>query len=91
MKALGTAEVLQMIDIPRSKLYYLEQKGYISPRKKVIGEKAYRFYSAHDVEKIGLIWTHLRRGLRYRVAYQMATEELRDSVRISVKVGGGKP
>ena len=78
MRVLGTAEVLQQVDTPRNKLYYLEQKGYVSPRKKVVGEKAYRFYSARDVEKISVIWGHLKRGLRYRIAYQMATEDLRN-------------
>lgn len=82
MRTLGTGEVLQMIDIPRSRLYYLEQKGYISPQKKVIGEKAYRFYTQRDVKKIELIWVHLKRGMRYRVAYQMATEELQNSQQI---------
>ena len=90
MRALGTAEVLQMIDIPRSKLYYLEQKGYVSPRKKVIGEKAYRFYSVQDVEKIGLIWVHLKRGLRYRVAYQMATEKLVNAHQSNKRRAGGR-
>ena len=79
MQALATSEVLQMVDIPRNKLYYLEQKGYVTPRKKAIGEKTYRFYSEQDVEKIGLIWVHLKQGMRYRIAYQKATEQLRSA------------
>ena len=90
MRDLGTSEVLQMIDIPRHKLYYLEQKGYVTPRKKVIGEKAYRFYSTRDVEKIGLIWVHLKHGLRYRIAYEMATENLVGAHQSNGPRGGGK-
>lgn len=82
---INTAELLQAIDIPRSKLYYLEQKGYISPQKKVVGEKEYRFYSPEDVLKVGLIWEHLKRGLRYRVAYQLTLDELRNP---TLKFGG---
>lgn len=77
-----------MVDIPRSKLYYLEQKGYVSPRKKVVGEKTYRYYSRQDVEKIGLIWSHLKRGMRYRVAYQMATDVLKGPQRSNSRARG---
>ena len=88
---ISTAELLQTIDIPRNKLYYLEQKGYISPQKKVVGEKEYRLYSAEDAQKISLIWRHLKRGLRYRVAYQLALEELRNpTLRFEDGLRGGK-
>ncbi len=88
---ISTSELLQTIDIPRNKLYYLEQKGYISPQKKVVGEKEYRLYSPEDARKIGLIWQHLKRGLRYRVAYQLAMEEFRNpTLRFDETSRGGK-
>jgi len=31
----STTEILEKIDIPRQRLYYLEQKGYIRPKKKL--------------------------------------------------------
>lgn len=81
MRALATSEVLQKVDIPRSTLYYLEQKGYVTPRKMVIGEKAYRFYSENDVRKIRKIWVYLKQGMRYSIAYQKATAQLRNNSR----------
>jgi DNA-binding transcriptional MerR regulator len=77
MRSLATSEVLRKVDIPRSTLYYLEQKGYVSPRKMVIGEKSFRFYSPEDVRKIGLIWVYLKQGMRYSIAYQKANEQMR--------------
>ncbi len=48
---IRTPELLAKIDIPRQKLYYLEQKGYIRPAKTVIGEKEFREYSEDDVKR----------------------------------------
>jgi DNA-binding transcriptional MerR regulator len=73
---MTTAELLKNIDIPLSKLYYLEQKGYIKPRKRLVGEKEFRIYSEEDVLKIRLIWKHLKNGFRYRIAYERAVSEL---------------
>jgi len=74
-----TTEVLKEIDIPRQRLYYLEQKGYIKPRKTLRGEKEFRKYSDKDVRKIEIIWKYLKSGFRYRVAYEKAMEELKNS------------
>ncbi|MBI5971095.1 MAG: hypothetical protein HY884_08080 [Deltaproteobacteria bacterium] len=64
------------IDIPRQKLYYLEQKGYIKPHKTVIGDKEFREYSDEDVKKIELIWKHLKKGFKYKIAFANAMDEL---------------
>lgn len=64
------------IDIPRQKLYYLEQKGFIKPSKTVIGDKAFREYSDEDVKKVEYIWKYLKKGFKYRIAYEKAMEEL---------------
>ena len=74
---MTTAELLQEVDIPRQRLYYLEQKGFIQPVKKRIGEKQFREYSREDLDKVRAIWRHLQQGLRYRVAYERALEDLR--------------
>ena len=73
---MTTAEVLKRVAIPRSKLYYLEQKGYIRPRRRPMGELEAREYSEQDVQMIEVIWKYLKQGFRYRVAYSKACEQL---------------
>ena len=73
---IKTPELLKIIDIPRQKLYYLEQKGYIKPQKITIGEKSFREYSDEDVKRIECIWKYLKKGFKYRVAHEKAQEEL---------------
>lgn len=73
---IRTPELLAKIDIPRQKLYYLEQKGFIKPQKTVIGEKEFREYSEEDVKKVEFIWKYLKRGFKYKIAYEKAMEEL---------------
>lgn len=73
---IRTPELLAMIDIPRQKLYYLEQKGFIKPGKTLIGEKEFREYSEEDVKKVEYIWKYLKKGFKYKVAYQKAVEEM---------------
>lgn len=73
---MRTQELLAKIDIPRQKLYYLEQKGFISPKKTVIGEKEFREYSEEDLKKIEHIWKYLKKGFKYKVAYAKAMEEI---------------
>lgn len=74
--AISTQELLSKIDIPRQKLYYLEQKGFITPKKRQIGEKEFREYSGEDLLKVEHIWKYLKKGFKYRVAYEKAIEEL---------------
>lgn len=74
---MKTAEVLKKIDIPRHKLYYLEQKGYIQPRRIPMGDLEAREYSADDLEKIERIWKYLKRGFKHKAAYQKAMDEMK--------------
>jgi DNA-binding transcriptional MerR regulator len=73
---MKTAEILEQINIPRHKLYYLEQKGYITPARVPMGDLEARVYSGEDVEKVRLIWKYLRKGFKHKVAYRKAMEEM---------------
>ncbi len=73
---MKTSEILQKINIPRHKLYYLEQKGYIKPRRIQMGDLEAREFSDEDLVKIGLIWRYLKRGFKHKVAYVKALEQL---------------
>ena len=73
---MRTPELLAKIDIPRHKLYYLEQKGYIKPHKTVIGEKEFREYSEEDVKKVEVLWKYLKKGFKYKIAFEKAMEEI---------------
>jgi len=70
-----TSEILREIGIPRHKLYYLEQKGYVAPNRIPMGDLEAREYSQEDVTKIKLIWKYLLTGFKHKVAYQKAMEE----------------
>jgi len=73
---MKTSEVLKKIDIPRHKLYYLEQKGYIAPQRIPMGDLEAREYSPQDVAKVRLIWKYLKKGFKHKAAYRKALEEL---------------
>jgi len=73
---MKTSEILQKIDIPRHKLYYLEQKGYIAPTRTPMGDLEAREYSSHDVVMIRLIWKYLKKGFKHKAAYRKALAEL---------------
>ena len=73
---MNTSELLEQIDIPRHKLYYLEQKGYITPKRIPMGDLEAREFSQKDFEKVKTIWKHLQKGFRHKIAYQKAMEEL---------------
>lgn len=73
---MKTSELLKKIDIPRHKLYYLEQKGYITPNRFPMGDLEAREFSQEDFEKIKLIWKYLRQGFKHKVAYKKAIEEM---------------
>jgi DNA-binding transcriptional MerR regulator len=77
---MKTSEILNKLDIPRHKLYYLEQKGYVSPKRIPMGDLEAREYSRQDFERIKTIWKYLQRGYKHKAAYQMAVEELRAAV-----------
>lgn len=75
---MQTLEVLKKIDIPRHKLY-LEQKGYINPKKITRGDLEMREYTEEDFRKIQIIWKFLKQGFKHKVAYQKAMENLNKS------------
>ena len=74
---MRTAEILEQIDIPRHKLYYLEQKGYITPRRVPMGDLEAREYHAEDVMKIRLIWKYLKKGFKHKVTHEKAINEIK--------------
>jgi DNA-binding transcriptional MerR regulator len=71
-----TNDLLKQIDIPRHKLYYLEQKGYIAPTRIPMGDLEAREYSAADVELVTVLWKYLKKGFKHRVAYEKALDDL---------------
>lgn len=73
---MRTSDILKKLNIPRHKLYYLEQKGYIKPKRIPMGELETREYSEEDFKKLELIWKYLKSGFKHKIAYQKAMEEL---------------
>jgi DNA-binding transcriptional MerR regulator len=76
---MQTSDVLKKINIPRHKLYYLEQKGYINPEKITRGDLEMREYTEEDFRKIQIIWKFLKQGFKHKAAYQKAMEKLNNS------------
>ena len=76
---MQTSDVLKKINIPRHKLYYLEQKGYINPKKITRGDLEMREYTEEDFRKIQIIWKFLKQGFKHKIAYQKAMESLNKS------------
>jgi DNA-binding transcriptional MerR regulator len=74
---MKTSEILYKLHIPRHKLYYLEQKGYVKPKRIPMGDLESREFSKQDFELIRLIWKYLQRGFKHKVAYHMASEEMK--------------
>lgn len=74
---MKTAEILRLVNIPRHKLYYLEQKGYIKPKRIPMGDLEAREFSDEDVVKIRFIWKYLKQGFKHKVAYKKAMEEMK--------------
>jgi DNA-binding transcriptional MerR regulator len=76
--ALRTSEVLKRLNIPRHKLYYLEQKGYVKPTRIPMGDLETREFTEEEFKKLELIWKYLQNGFKYKIAYQKAIEELQN-------------
>lgn len=74
--SMKTSDILKTVDIPRHKLYYLEQKGYVLPKRIPMGDLEAREYTPEDALKIKMIWKYLRKGFKHKVAYQKALEEM---------------
>ncbi|MHB8482404.1 MAG: MerR family transcriptional regulator [Nitrospiria bacterium] len=75
---MRTSEILEKVKIPRHKLYYLEQKGYIAPKRIPMGDLESRDYSKEDFLKIEAIWKYLKKGFKHRSAYEQAMKEIRE-------------
>lgn len=75
---MKTSEIISKIDIPRHKLYYLEQKGYVRPKRIPMGDLEAREFSKQDFERVRLIWKYLKKGFKHKAAYQMAMQELKE-------------
>lgn len=73
---MKTSQILEKTGIPRHKLYYLEQKGYIKPKKVPAGELETREYTKKDLAMVEGIWKYLQMGFKHRVAFQKAVVEL---------------
>jgi DNA-binding transcriptional MerR regulator len=71
-----TSDLLQRVDIPRHKLYYLEQKGYVTPTRIPMGDLEAREYSDEDVRLVAAIWKYLKKGFKHKVAHQKALDEI---------------
>ena len=73
---MQTSELLEKINIPRHKLYYLEQKGYINPKRIPMGDLESRKYSQSDFKMVQTIWKYLQEGFKHKVAHQKALKEI---------------
>lgn len=85
---MKTNELLQHVDIPRHKLYYLEQKGYISPRRIPMGDLEAREFSDADVRLVATIWKYLKQGFKHKVAHHKAMVDL--GRQETIRQSGGK-
>ena len=75
-----TSQVMRLIDIPRHKLYYLEQKGFIRPQKVQVGEREFRIYPPEEVRRAAVLWKYLKAGFKYSVAREKAGQELGERI-----------
>lgn len=73
---MKTSDIIDKVKIPRHKLYYLEQKGYVTPRRVAMGDLEAREYSERDLVKVSLIWKYLKKGFKHKVAYKKAMTEM---------------
>ncbi len=74
---MNTSEVQKLINIPRNKLYYLELKGFICPRRIPKGDQEIRDYSDEDLARIRLLWRYLQMGYKHKQAYHKAIQKLK--------------
>ncbi len=74
---MKTSQILEKTGIPRHKLYYLEQKGYIKPRRVQAGDHEIREYSKKDFHMVEILWKYLQMGFKHKMAHAKATEEIK--------------
>ncbi|MEE9613786.1 MAG: MerR family transcriptional regulator [Thermodesulfobacteriota bacterium] len=91
---MKTSQILDKVGIPRHKLYYLEQKGYIKPKRIASGDLETREYTKKDLRMVELLWKYLTAGFKHKTAYEKAREDIkastkRNSGRKKTARGGG--
>jgi len=82
-------EILNLIPgLAKDFVYYLENKGYIHPRKIQKDRISRREYSRRDYEIIASIFKYYKRGYPPKVAYQLVTKEERMLAYVLMEVPG---
>ncbi len=71
-------EIIKDVGIPRSKIYYLEQRGYIKPTRTEKGDIDILDFSEKDFLLIKHMWEYMKEGFRVKIAYKKAKEEVED-------------
>ena len=69
-------------------VYYLENKGYIHPRKIQKDRISRREYSKRDYEIIASVFKYYKRGYPPKIAYQLVTKEERMLAYVLMEVPG---
>lgn len=82
-------EILNLIPgVGKDFVYYLEDKGYIHPRKIQKDRISRREYSRRDYEIIASIFKYYKRGYPPKIAYQLVTKEERMLAYVLMEVPG---
>lgn len=82
-------EILNLIPgLGKDFVYYLEDKGYIHPRKIQKDRISRREYSRRDYEIIASIFKYYKRGYPPKIAYQLVTKEERMLAYVLMEVPG---
>ncbi|NIM24942.1 MAG: hypothetical protein GTN69_02845 [Armatimonadetes bacterium] len=56
-------------------VYYLEQRGYLSPLKQRHGRLERNLFTKEQADLLRAIWKHRKKGLPPRRAYEQAAKE----------------
>jgi len=82
-------EILNLIPgLGKDLVYYLEDKGYIHPRKIQKDRISRREYSRKDYEVIASVFKYYKRGYPPKIAYQLVTKEERMLAYVLMEVPG---
>jgi DNA-binding transcriptional MerR regulator len=74
---MTTEELRRAVGITRDTLYYLEYRGYITPKKTRVGDRFVRDYSQRDADIVRIMWHyHHQQDLSYMLAYEKALQDL---------------
>jgi DNA-binding Lrp family transcriptional regulator len=82
-------EILNQIPgVGKDFVYYLEDKGYIHPRKIQKDRISRREYSRRNYEIIASVFKYYKRGYPPKIAYQLVTKEERMVAYVLMEVPG---